>query len=191
MRTLVLAAALCTFSPDAEAAPKHVGQALITLGATYGGGVAGGLIGIGAYDLYDPYRRNADDAESFLIGGPTGFALGGWGGATVSHLVMGSPVGAKVWTYTGVMALLGGGLVFATPALYENFADNRFATAWVSGLLVTVVAMPFTAFGAVMFGKKKESEAVALARPERKRLEVSVLPSITKERRSLTLAARF
>lgn len=191
MRTLAVATALALASPAAEAAPKHAGQALITLAAAYGGGAAGGLIGIGAYGIYDPYRRNADDLESFLIGGPVGFALGGWGGATVAHLVMGSPVGAKVWTYTGIMSLVGGGLVFATPALYENFEDERFAMAWVTGLIVTVVAMPFTAFGAVMFGRKPNEESVT-ARFERERpLEVALVPTLGRERRGLALMARF
>lgn len=184
MRNALLAAALLG-APTAEAAPKHVGQAMITLAAAYGGGVAGGLIGIGAYEVYDPYQRNADDLESFLIGGPTGFALGGWGGASIAHLVMGSPVGAKVWTYTGLMALIGGGLVFATPALYQNFADNRFATAWISGLLVTTVALPFTAFGAVMFGKKASTEGEVAG------LEVQITPLLSARQQGLSLSARF
>ncbi|TNE87008.1 MAG: hypothetical protein EP330_20580 [Deltaproteobacteria bacterium] len=191
MRTLAVAAALTFAAPAAEAAPKHVGQAVITLAAAYGGGLAGGIIGIGAYSAYDPYQRNADDAEAFLIGGPTGFALGGWGGASIAHLVMGSPVGAKVWTYTGLMSLVGGGLVFVTPALYENFQDNRFATAWIIGLLTTTVAMPFTAFGAVMFGKKKEEAETSAFAPRRRALEVAVLPAVSHRQQGLTLSARF
>jgi hypothetical protein len=189
MRHLVLATALLT-SPSALAAPQHAGQAVITLAAAYGGGALGGLVGIGAYNAYDPYQRNADDAESFLIGGPPGFALGGWGGATIAHLAMGSPVGARVWTYSGLMGLVGGGLVFATPALYQNFADNRFAMSWISGLLLSTVVMPFTAFGAVMFGKGAEESA---HREDRRRglREVAVIPTIDRRGRGLTLTARF
>lgn len=193
-RSLVLASAWLMASPAAEAAPQHVGQAVITLAAAYGGGAVGGLVGIGAYSAYDPYQRNADDAESFLIGGPTGFALGGWGGATIAHLAMGSPVGARVWTYTGLMSLVGGGLVFATPALYETFGDNRFAMSWLSGLIVTTVAMPFTAFGAVMFGKKAEETALHLETPQGHRgglREVTVVPAMSRGRQGLTLTARF
>ena len=189
MRKFVLAAALLA-SPQALAAPQHAGQAVITLAAAYGGGALGGLVGIGAYNAYDPYQRNADDAESFLIGGPTGFALGGWAGASIAHLAMGSPVGARVWTYTGLMSLVGGGLVFATPAIYENFEDNRFAMTWVSGLLISTVVMPFTAFGAVMFGKAPDETARSSNR-RRGLQELAVIPSIDSRKRGLTLTARF
>lgn len=146
MRTLLLALAL-TFAPRAEAGP---GNALFTLLGSVVGGVGGAVIGPPIYGAIDPYQSD-DGLEWVIIGVPMGFGVGAAVGGTLAH---GLTFGGKTWRValvSGAVALGGAVLVGATPGLYEDFGDNRFAFSYVAGTALCVVGVPLAATLTSMF----------------------------------------
>lgn len=174
MRWLLLVLALLIASP-AEAGAGRFPRALVVLGGAAAGGAGGALIGAPIYGVVDPYRSD-DGLEWIVIGAPAGFGLGAAAGGALTHAIVGGPKIGRVLGISAIPAVLGAGLVLATPALYEGFEDHRFAAAYVGGVTLAVLATPFTAMFASL-GVSKEQPVV-------------VSPMLG-ERTGLVLAARF
>lgn len=130
------------FAPSAHAG---LGQAPFTLIGALAGGVGGAVIGAPVYGAIDPYGSD-DGAEWVIIGAPMGFGVGAAIGGTLGHTIAFGGHGGRVLLTSSVVAVVGGVLLGATPALYEHFGDDRFVLSYVSGVALSVVGTPLVAF---------------------------------------------
>jgi len=158
VRTLLLALAL-SFAPQAHAGP---GNALFTLLGSVVGGVGGALIGPPIYGAIDPYGSD-DGLEWVVIGVPMGFGVGAAVGGTLAHGLTFGGKTLRVGLVSGAVALGGATLVAVTPALYEDFADDRFQFAYVAGTALTIVGVPLAATLTSMFSFREPKPKHALA----------------------------
>lgn len=140
MRTLLLALALA-FAPRAEAGP---GNALFTLLGSVVGGVGGAVVGPPIYGAIDPYGSD-DGLEWVIVGAPAGFGVGAAIGGTLAHGLTFGGKTLRVGLVSGAVAVGGAALVLATPGLYEDFDDDRFAFAYVVGTGLCVAGVPLAA----------------------------------------------
>lgn len=159
MRWLVLATGLC-LSPAAHATG---GTALPTFLFSLAGGLGGAVIGAPIYGAIDPYGSD-DGLEWLAIGVPLGFGVGAAIGGTTAHALFG---GGQVWAValvSGGLAVAGSTLLAMTPGLYDDFADDRFAAAYVTGAVINLALVPVGATLASLFTKKRKGgDEVALA----------------------------
>ena len=146
VRTLLVALALA-MAPRAEAGP---GNAVFTLVGSLAGGVGGALTGAPIYGAIDPYGSD-DGMEWVLIGAPAGWGLGAAIGGTLAHGITFGGKTLRVGLVSGLVAVAGGTLVVLTPALYEDYADDKFVFAYAVGAATSVIGVPLAATLTSMF----------------------------------------
>ncbi len=177
MRMLSLLLGLLFFAPPPDAEAATVPRSIAVLGGAVAGGAGGALLGAPIYGVLDPYDRD-DGLEWLLIGAPAGFGVGAALGGALTHGLVGGPRVPRVLLASAIPGLAGAGLLLATPALYQDFDDDRFAASWVGGLVLAVVVAPFAA---------SITSGLVRRPPE----PVTVLPVVGPEHAGLALVGRF
>jgi len=175
MRSLVLILGLL-IAPVAEAAPLNPLKSLATLAGAFVGGAGGGVLGIAAYGVADPYGHE-DSVEWVLAGGIAGFGIGAPIGGSLAHTIAGGRAAGQVLLFSGLVGGAAAGCALYAPATERR--GKATDTTWIlfgtgAGLAIAGAPMVATITSSLLGGRNASAAIVPVVGPRQRGLSLVV-----------------